>query len=335
MPSTTDAAFAQFLDGIRSAPDERQKASTSHGYIRQVLKNRNDTDPSFPRILRDFLIGSAARFTKISLLDDIDVFIVMDGSGLYYTEGGRVVPSTIEKSGALANPLLDLSDTDGMVNSIKVLNKFSRALKTTYSDSRVGRNGEVVTVYLPSLGFTIDVVPAFYVTPFQSGIPRYLIPMGHNIRYWKATNPDLDKRCVEDANKIHNGMASHIVLLFKYWNKHRNRNRLSSYHLEVICLALLGLNPIQNYAEGVYRVFNGAPNFVRNICPDPKGLEPPIDRYLDPDMRQRTIDRLNDHQMNAMFGSVLADWNDHEQAMDQFRHIFGDAFPRFEPAYVS
>ena len=335
MPSTTDAAFAQFLNGIRPAPDERQKASTSHGYIRRVLKNRNDTDPSFPRILRDFLIGSAARFTKISPLDDIDVFIVMDGSGLYYTEGGRVVPSTIKNSGALTNPLFALSDTDGMVNSIKVLNKFSRALKTTYSDSRVGRDGQAVTVYLPSLGFTIDVVPAFYVTPLQSGVPRYLIPIGHNIRYWKATNPDLDKRRVEDANKIHNGMASHIVLFFKYWNKYRNYNRLSSYHVEVMCLSLLELNPIQNYAEGIYRVFNGAPNFVRNTCYDPKGLEPPIDWYLDPDTRQRTIDRLNDHQMAAMFGSIFANLNNHKQAIDQFRHIFGDAFPRFEPAYVS
>ena len=253
MSETTDAAFQQFCSSISPSKFEREKASVSHNYIRQVLTNQNARYPSFPRIQRDFLIGSAVRWTKISPLDDIDVFMVIDGSGLCYIQNGQIVPSTIEGSGKLPNPLYDLLDPDNLLNSVKVLNKFRDALKVTYPDSKVSRDGQAVTVYLSSPGFTIDIVPAFYIQPLLEDSPRYCIPMGHNIRDWKSTNPDLDKKSVHDANKVHNGIASHIVLLFKYWNCYKNRNRLSSYHVEVMCLSLLGTSPIQNYAEGVLR----------------------------------------------------------------------------------
>jgi hypothetical protein len=330
MPSTTDAAFRQFCSSISPSKIAREKASVSHNYIRQVLTNRNVWDPSFPRIQRDFLIGSAVRWTKISPLDDIDVFTVMDGSGLSYIENGQVVPSFIESSGKLPNSLYDLCDLDGMLNSVKVLNKFKNALKLTYPNSEVRRDGQAVTVYLPSPGFTIDIVPAFYIQPLLVDAPRYCIPMGHNIRYWKITNPDLDKARVHAANKIHNGMASHIIMFIKYWNKYRNRNRLRSYHVEVMCLALLGTDPIQNYAEGIFRVFQGAPDFTSHYCSDPKGLEPPIDEYLSYDVRQRTIERLRDHQDIAYLAYGFALLNDHKQAIDQYRNIFGPVFPQYD-----
>ncbi len=330
MPSTTDAAFRQFCGNISPSKFERQKASDSHNYIRQVLANRNVRDPSFPRIQRDFLIGSAVRWTKISPLDDIDVFTVMDGSGLSYIENGQIVPSIIESSGKLPNPLYDLLDWDGMLNSVKVLNKFRDTLKLTYPDSKIGRDGQAITVHLSSLGFTIDIVPAFYIQPILIDAPRYCIPMGHNIRDWKITNPDLDKARVHAANKIHNGMASHIIMFIKYWNKCRNRNRLSSYHVEVMCLALLGTNPIQDYAEGIFRVFTSAPDFMNRSCPDPKGLGPPIDEYLSDDVRQRTIERLREHQGDACHAYISAFRNDHKQAIAQYRNIFGSAFPQFD-----
>ena len=178
MPSTTDAAFRQFCSSISPSKIAREKASVSHNYIRQVLTNRNVWDPSFPRIQRDFLIGSAVRWTKTSPLDDIDVFTVMDGSGLSYIENGQVVPSFIESSGELPNPLYDLCDLDGLLNSVKVLNKFRNALTQTYPNSEVRRDGQAVTVYLPSPGFTIDIVPAFYIQPLLVDAPRYCIPMG-------------------------------------------------------------------------------------------------------------------------------------------------------------
>ena len=333
MPSTTDAAFHQFCSKISPSKFERHKASVSHNYIRQVLTNRSVWDSSFPRIQRDFLIGSTVRWTKISPLDDIDVFMVLDGSGLYYMQNGQIVPSIIESSSKLPNPLYDLCDLDGILNSVKVLNKFRNALKLTYPNSEVRRDGQAVTVYLPSPGFTIDIVPAFYIQPLLVDAPRYCIPMGHNRRDWKSTNPDLDKKRVHDANKIHNGLASHIIMTLKYWNKYRNRNRLRSYHVEVMCLALLGINPIQNYAEGIFRVFQGAPNFVSRYCPDPKGLESSIDEYLSYDVRQRTIERLRDHQGAACHAYIFAFLNKHKQAIAQYRNIFGPAFPQFDTLY--
>lgn len=66
----------------------RSQGSTSHNYIRDVLKGKNDTNSLFPRLVDgDFLSGSYARGTKLKPLDDIDVMVVIDGSGLYVVMG--------------------------------------------------------------------------------------------------------------------------------------------------------------------------------------------------------------------------------------------------------
>ena len=83
------------------------------------------------------------------------------------------------------------------------------------------------------------------------------------------------------------------------------------------------------------RVFldNGAPDFMSRYCPDPKGLEPPIDEYLSTDTRQRTIEKLREHQSIARAAYFSALLNDHKLSIIRYRNIFDPAFPEVDTLY--
>ena len=68
---------------INLSQSKISQGSISHNYIRDLLSNKSRNDTDFPWILDgDFLSGSYARGTKLSPLNDIDVMIVLDGTGL-------------------------------------------------------------------------------------------------------------------------------------------------------------------------------------------------------------------------------------------------------------
>ena len=92
-----DVALGRFLQQeIAISTNARQGASRSQNYLRSILRGKAENDTSFPEILTsedsDFLGGSFARHTKIWPLDDIDLFLPLDGAGLVYRSGGRVLP---------------------------------------------------------------------------------------------------------------------------------------------------------------------------------------------------------------------------------------------------
>jgi hypothetical protein len=79
-----ETKLQEFLDKeINLAQGNISQGSTSHTYIRNLLTNRRNSDANFPWLIEgDFLSGSYARGTKLYPLDDIDVMIVLDGTGL-------------------------------------------------------------------------------------------------------------------------------------------------------------------------------------------------------------------------------------------------------------
>ena len=75
-------AFESQLEKIGVSIAQRSQGSTSHIHVRGLLDNKWRTNSSFPwPIDGDFLSGSYARGTKIRPLDDIDVMMVIDGTG--------------------------------------------------------------------------------------------------------------------------------------------------------------------------------------------------------------------------------------------------------------
>jgi len=234
-------AFNSFIESEITIPlGSRSRASASHTRLRQLLDDENANDERFPRILAeaddDFLGGSFARHTKIWPLDDIDIYLPLDGAGLVYTSSGTTLPYGVQSDDAdQSNPLLAAGDRwmDGpYISSRKLINGFAEALRDHYpTTTRVRRAGEAVNVTLSSeLGF--DVVPCFSLSPWSTGEPAfYLMPDGHG--GWIRTNPRIDTDVSAYLQGKNSKTHRPAVKLLKWWNENRFADRFESYYIEL------------------------------------------------------------------------------------------------------
>jgi hypothetical protein len=97
-------------NSINIAEGVRAKASTSHQNLREPLQTECERDAGFPALLRtsdkNFLGGSFARHTKTPPLDDIDIYLRLDGANLFYYMQGAILPYNVLTDGLQRNPLL-------------------------------------------------------------------------------------------------------------------------------------------------------------------------------------------------------------------------------------
>lgn len=242
----TDTLFENLLtrqinipSGIRSA------AGRGQNHLRDFLAAESARDPNFPQVLTkvdsDFLGGSFARHTKKWPLDDIDIYLPLDGYNLFYFQNGQTLPYTVQSDGNLFwNPLLSgIRWTNGpWVSSSKIINEFARILTRHYPrETEVRPNGECVSVRMSqgatanADGLGYDVVPCFSLKPYTSSeLEFYLVPDGHG--GWQRTNPRLDNDVCEILHSYHNRVYRKVVKLIKYWNDVQLAGWFSSYYLE-------------------------------------------------------------------------------------------------------
>jgi hypothetical protein len=231
------ASSINIPDGIRST------ASLSHQNLRKFLQEECERDSGFPPVLRttdcDFLGGSFARHTKTRPLDDIDIYLPIDGANLFYYIQGSVLPYTVLTDGLLRNPLLTPRWADGpWVSSAKLVDGFARVLQRRFPQTTVKPNGQAVSVQMThgassaSDGLGYDVVPCFSLVPQQQGEHAfYLMPDGKN--GWIRTNPKADANVADILQENHSRLFRKIVKLVKYWNVERMGGTLESYFIEL------------------------------------------------------------------------------------------------------
>lgn len=240
-----DSAFEGLLErDINISRSARSRASDSQNHLREFLAAERTRDSSFPRILSvadsDFLGGSFARHTKNWPLDDIDVFLPLDGTNLFYVENGVRLPYVVQSDGVLLwNPLCSERWMNGQyVSTAKLVSEFARVLARHYpSETEVRANGECITIRMKQGETTIadglgyDVVPCFSMKPNNSNeFEFYLMPDGAG--GWMRTNPKLDTDLSEILNGYHNKVYRRVVKLVKYWNEVRLGRSFSSYYIE-------------------------------------------------------------------------------------------------------
>ena len=240
-----DTAFENFLrDSINIAKNIRSTASTSQNHLRQFLAGENARDGTFPVVLsendKDFIGGSFARQTKIYPLDDIDIYVPLDGYGLQWFEYGMPQPITIVSDDDIwFNPLLYPRWMNGSyVSSQKLINGFARALNRHYPDqTQVKKNGQAVTIRMSygetedGLGLGFDVVPCFSMKPQNGDSAFYTIPSGSD--GWIRTNPRLDNKVADWLNQQTDKTYRKTVKLIKYWNQAKLNGALNSYYIEM------------------------------------------------------------------------------------------------------
>ena len=248
-------ALEKQLSKIGVSQAQRSQGSRSHQHVRGLLDNKWQNDPTFPWLTDgDFLSGSYARETKIHPLDDIDVMIVMDGAGLYAIRLGKILDAEVRGDGTAGNPVAEYTyGSQGLISSKTVLESFRDALKESYPNSSIRRNGQAVNVRLDTYGLGLDIVPCFHIIPRDSTRDFYFIPQGGESHEWMTTNPKIDAEICDTLEKRHGHMFKAVIRLLKHWNEVHNASRLRAYHLETVAAYVFHNHPgrIQDYPGGM------------------------------------------------------------------------------------
>jgi hypothetical protein len=239
-----------FLEGLLSTRINigtalRISASDSQNVVRALLVTEAQRDPSFPRLLveadQDFIGGSFARRTKIAPLDDIDIYIPLDGGGFVHACPGMQSCPLLSDNPTLWNPLQG-SKWMGAENisSGALLDAFADVLRQYYPNTTRIRKpvGEAVRVQMTSgptaagddLGY--DVTPCLVLDyPHARELRVYLVPDGNN--GWVRTNPRYDAALTDALSARTNKNFRKAVKIVKFWNSSIFRNTLSSYYIEL------------------------------------------------------------------------------------------------------
>jgi hypothetical protein len=223
----------------------RSSVSDSQKSLREFLASETQRDSSFPRVLSsadaDFIGGSFGRHTKIKPLDDIDVYVPLDGAGLFYFRDGAIEDCTVLSDNTpYWSPLLTSRwAIGGYVSSSLLLEGFGSVLRRRYSTTNTIRKAEqAIKVQLtlgssaiaPGLGY--DIVPCFSLDYPNSTERRvYLIPDGNN--GWIRTNPRTDLAITEHLSSKTDKSFRKAVKLMKLWNTDSFGKALGSYYIEL------------------------------------------------------------------------------------------------------
>lgn len=306
---------------INLAQSRVSQGSTSHTYIRTLLGNRRQTDTSFPWLLDgDFLSGSYGRGTKLHPLDDIDVMIVLDGTGLVPVglEATHYVRGNAEGENS---PVHDHLGLDNLLDSHSVLEAFQKSLAQSHADSVIKKSGQAVNVKLVSYDLGIDIVPCFHIKARNATEKDfYYIPLGNESTGWLKTNPKIDAAISTRLHDQHNKKLKSIIKLIKYWNREKNADRIRSYHLEVIAWHVFHNHPsaVSSLSEGIRYFFANARTYIENPMYEPTGFGKLIDTYLTSENRQNSL-TIFDRATAAIKSSGLL-----PVPLNNWKVIFGD-----------
>jgi len=318
-----ETKLQEFLDKeINLAQGHVSQGSTSHTYIRNLLANRRQTDSEFPWLVDgDFLSGSYARGTKLHPLDDIDVMIVLDGTGLIPV-GLNATHYVRGNADGKNSPVHNHLGYDNLLNSHSVLESFQKALAQSHSDSTIKKSGQAINVKLSSYNLGIDIVPCFHIKPFDNTQQDfYYIPLGNGNPGWLKTNPKIDENISKNLHDRHNKKLKSVIKLLKYWNREKNADRIRSYHLETIAWYVFHnrTSAITSMSEGIRYFFNNARPYLENQMYEPTGFGGLIDTYITPQDRQLSLGVFDRAKSAVQLGGLLT-------PISNWKAIFGDKF---------
>ncbi len=218
------------------------------------------------------------------------------------------------------------TDENGLLNSIKVVNRFKKELERVreYKKSEVNRNQEAVVLNLISKDWSFDIVPCF-----QTVQDYYLIPDGKG--GWKKTDPRIDRDAIQNINQKLDGKVLELIRLTKRWNRVKNISTLPSYLLETLMLehfktkeTLVGNSRISFFAALVYIAGN-----IHSPIYDPKNIQGDINTLSYEDRNALQKKALYDAE-KAFSAIELEEQNNHSSAINIWCEIFGKDFPKYE-----
>lgn len=328
MATTVDTAFKEFNKDIVNLDSDRTKtARSSRDWLISQLEKLPDTADYFPKLYDGMHIklGSFARNTKIKPLDDIDLMLTFSAEGATYTtyQYGRLYTLNVPKTNI---NLWKLTNDDGTLNSIKMVNKLVNSLGTIshYSKASIHRRQEAATLQLTSYEWNFDIVPAFYT---DTGY--YLIPDGNG--NWKATDPRIDQDNTTSVNQKHNSRILQIIRTLKYWQKRPTMPTVPSYLFENIILDYFSKKQeVTEYIDLELRDFLGhLATAIYSSFQDPKGFSGELNS-LSYDDRCKISTKASEDFIKAKEAIRLETQDQNqEKSIKKWAEIFGGNFPTY------
>lgn len=330
MAKTVNTAFNEFnTDSVNLMKERTEQAGSSRDWLLKQLASLPEKENDFPVLWSsyDIKFGSFARNTKIRPLDDIDLMLGLKGDGASYNMINYGTKYTIHTNNESSNLYKYRNDVDGSINSIKIVNKLVSSLNNIshYEKAVIHRRQEAATLKLTSYEWNFDIVPAFYT---DTGY--YLIPDGQGD--WKATDPRIDQTRITETNQKYNGNVLQLVRTLKYWNKRPNMPTIPSYLFENIIINFCNSrDSLSEYID--YNLINFwfyLKNAIYNSVSDPKGFAGNLND-LGSEQKTRISEKANEAYGKGYEAYVYeSQEKNQEKAINKWREIFGDDFPKYE-----
>lgn len=211
---------------IAATAAQRKAAATSRDHLRELLS----TGHMERRLLDDFLIGSYARFTALTPLDDVDMVFVID-PGYWQVSLARLVGQ---------RPPVD-----------KVLESFATATRRRYPATSVRVQRRSIGLLLSKL--TIDIVPAI-ADPSR---PDWIYIPDRDKQAWIPSAPKIHTRVSSDVNQRNGNRLKPLVRLLKSWNNLiPGTARLKSFAIETMATRLFSRVQMPSLLDGLELFFD-------------------------------------------------------------------------------
>lgn len=331
MATTVNIAFSQFLkDTVNLNPDVTNNARASRDNLLSNIAEFDDSDGFFD--LYDSYnvhFGSFARRTKCRELDDIDLMIGIAANGAtYYSYSWDNVTLTASTSNQAQ---IDCTDSSGLLNSTKVINKFKKKLENVreYSKSEVKRSGEAVVLNLISKDWSFDIVPCFHTVIESDGRSYYLIPNGSG--GWKKTDPTIDREAIQSTNQQLDGKVLELIRLVKRWNKTKKAHTIPSYLLEALLLNYCNTKTeLSDYIDIRFRdALLYVANNIMYTVNDPKNIQGNINTLSYGDKLILSQKASTDYGRACEAVKFEVDEKKYEKSIKKWGEIFGEEFPTY------
>jgi hypothetical protein len=180
--------------------------------------------------------GSYFKGTKVSNVDEFDVLVVIDSSSGVFSRSGSQIGIGLgdQNPNPKYNKAYYKSDSSG-VSPSKMLNwlkTMASEVIEPYGGSIPERDGQAITVEIQSQNLKIDLVPAgIFSYPSRQG-EFYNIPDGSSGGGWTITNPEVDKRLINELAKDRLNFKN-VIRLLKFIRDKFNL-KISSFAIECV-----------------------------------------------------------------------------------------------------
>lgn len=318
------SAFEEFLAcEVRLNNNLTVKARLSRdNLISNINAFSRDEDFFCLALKHNLKFGSFARRTKIRPLDDIDLMFCISGDGRSYLKN---YDDTYYVTGLDSDKSNGLLNTDGTINSTKVINRFIKKLESLndYRKAEMHKNQEAATLRLKSYEWNFDIVPCWYMD-----IDKFLIPDG--LGNWKITDPRIDNDRTTRINQNHKGKILDLIRIMKYWNNRKITLKIGSYLLECMILDMYDTK-IEKQCYWIDIELRDLLGYLSDkilgSVYDPKGIQGDLNKFSLDDRKKISL-ALRDAYQKACEAVMLVDfYKDYEASIMKWGEIFGSKFP--------